>query len=41
MNSSSMIRGHWIGASLATCDYLATAQCQTLAGDVSYLDVLR
>ena len=33
MNSTSMSRRHWIGAGLATCGYLAAAQCQALADD--------
>jgi predicted DNA-binding protein with PD1-like motif len=37
MNSTSMSRRHWIGAGLATCGYLAAAQCQTLAGETSFL----
>jgi hypothetical protein len=37
MNSSSMSRRHWIGAGLATCGYLASAQCQVLADETSLL----
>jgi hypothetical protein len=37
MNPSSMSRRHWIGAGLASCGYLAAAQCQTLADDTSLL----
>jgi hypothetical protein len=35
MNSSAMSRRHWIGSGLATCGYLAAAQCQSLAGETS------
>src|ERR1700728_4430142 len=31
MNPSSMTRRHWIGASLATCSYLAAFQSHSLA----------
>jgi hypothetical protein len=37
MNPSSMSRRHWIGAGLATCGYLAAAQCQALADETSLL----
>jgi uncharacterized protein len=38
MNLSSMSRRHWIGAGLATCGYLAAAQCQALADERSLLE---
>jgi uncharacterized protein len=36
-NPSSISRRHWISAGLATCGYLAAAQCQALADDTSSL----
>jgi hypothetical protein len=37
MNPSFMSRRHWIGAGLATCGYLAAAQCQALADETASL----